>query len=79
MKDVVEDPHIAVSRGMVVDAMQPRVGPVKLLNSPVKMSETKPKPRGPAPALGEDMEEVLMKILGMTREDVGILSRQGAI
>jgi len=79
IKDVVEDPHIAGSRGMVVNMEHPRVGSVKLLNSPVKMSETKPEPRGPAPMLGENNEEVLTEILGMTRQKIKALRDQGVI
>jgi len=79
IKEVVEDPHIAGSREMVVEVEHPRVGLVKLLNSPVKMSETKPEPRGPAPALGEGNEEVLTKILGMTGEEIKRLRDQGVL
>jgi formyl-CoA transferase len=79
IKEVVEDPHIAGSREMVVEMEHPRVGLVKLLNSPVKMSETKPEPRGPAPALGEGNEEVLTKILGMREEEIKRLRDQGVL
>jgi len=79
IKDVVEDPHIARSREMVVEMNHPLIGSVKLLNNPVKMTETKPKPRGPAPRLGEDTEEVLRELLGMTRREVKTLRKQGVL
>ena len=79
IKDVVEDPHIAGSREMVVEMNHPLVGSVKLLNNPVKMTETKPKPRGPAPTLGEDTEEVLRELLGMTKREVETLREQRVI
>ena len=41
------------------------------------MSETRPQPRGSAPALGEDTEEVLMGLLGMTREEIISLKKDG--
>ena len=39
VRDVVEDPHIAVAREMVVEMEQPRVGTVNLLGCPVKLHE----------------------------------------
>jgi len=79
VRDVVEDPHIADARGMVVEAEQPSVGRVKLLGCPVKMSETRPAPKGPAPALGEDTEEVLTELLGLSAEEVEALRREGVL
>lgn len=79
VRDVVEDQHIAGARGMVVEMEQPRVGKVKLLGCPVKMSETRPAPKGPAPALGEDTEEVLRKLLGVSTAEVEALRGKGAL
>lgn len=79
IKDVVKDPHIAESREMVVSVEHPRVGSVKLLNNPIKMTETNPRPRGPAPTLGEGTEEVLSELLRMTKEEVRTLREQGVI
>jgi len=79
VRDVVEDPHIAVAREMVVEMEQPRVGTVNLLGCPVKMSETHPSPQGPAPALGEDSEKVLMELLGFSRVEVEAFRRRGVL
>ena len=79
VKDVVEDVHIAKERGMVVDMKQPRVGTVKLLGCPVKMSETRPTPKGPAPALGENTEEVLKELLNLEEVEVKSLRQKGVI
>ena len=79
VKDVAEDPHIAVAREMMIEAKHPKIGSIKLLGSPIKMSETRPQPRGSAPALGEDTEEVLMGLLGMTREEIISLKKDGVI
>ena len=79
VREVVEDQHIAGARGMVVKMEQPRVGKVKLLGCPVKMSETRPAPKGPAPALGEDTEEVLRELLGVSTAEVEALRGKGAL
>jgi alpha-methylacyl-CoA racemase len=46
-------------REMVVELEQPRVGPVRQLGSPVKLSRTPGGVYGPAPALGEHTRELL--------------------
>jgi len=43
------------------------------------MSETKPQPKGSAPALGEDTEEVLMELLGMTKKEIESLKKRKVI
>ena len=70
VKDASEDPHISVARGMVVEVEQPGLGKIKLQGNPVKMSETDPRPRGPAPSLGEDNDAVFMGLLGLMQEEV---------
>lgn len=77
--EVAEDPHVAVARGMTVETEQPGVGAVKLLGNPVKMSETDPSPRGPAPALGGDTERILGDILGVSPAEVEELRREGVL
>lgn len=59
-------------------AKQPGIGPVKLMGNPVKMSDTQPAPRGPAPALGQHNVEVLHEILGLSAETIDTLKKQGA-
>ena len=79
VKDASEDPHIAKARGMVVDVKQPGIGMVKLQGNPIKMSETNPKPRGPAPRLGEDNAAILTDLLGLPHEAVSRLREEGVI
>jgi formyl-CoA transferase len=79
IKDASIDPHIEKARGMVVEIEQPELGLVKLQGNPIKMSETKPIPRGPAPKLGANNEEVLRKILGISAEKYKELISSGAI
>jgi crotonobetainyl-CoA:carnitine CoA-transferase CaiB-like acyl-CoA transferase len=79
LREVAEDPHISVARGMTVEMEQPGVGAVKLLGNPVKMSETNPSPRGPAPNLGGDTEPVLGDLLGISSVEIEELRRKGVL
>ncbi|MFA5869052.1 MAG: CoA transferase [Candidatus Bathyarchaeia archaeon] len=79
VKEASEDPHISKARGMVVEVEQPGLGTVRLQGNPVKMSETDPRPRGPAPELGGDTGDVLRELLGYDEETVERLKRRGAI
>lgn len=52
------------ARDMVVEVEHEACGPIKLVNSPVKYSETKPRIRSPPPTLGQHTDEVLRDRLG---------------
>jgi crotonobetainyl-CoA:carnitine CoA-transferase CaiB-like acyl-CoA transferase len=77
--EVVDDPHVSEAREMVVEVDQPGLGRIRVLGNPVKMSETRPTPRGPAPALGEDTGEVLEELLDLDGAQVSALRRKGVI
>jgi crotonobetainyl-CoA:carnitine CoA-transferase CaiB-like acyl-CoA transferase len=79
VKEASEDEHIGGVRGMVVELEQPGLGAVKVQGNPVKMSETRPIPRGPAPSLGEDTFEVLHDLLGLSHEEYERLREQGVV
>ena len=78
IKEVVEDPH-TIARKMIVEIFQPGLGRVRLLGNPVKLSETNPAPKGPAPALGLDNASVLMELLGVSEREIERLERDGII
>lgn len=77
IKEASEDPHIGQAREMVIEVDQPKIGKVKLQGNPVKMSGTKPNPRGPAPSLGGDTYNVLSQLLGLTARDYQRLKESG--
>lgn len=79
LKQASEDPHIGGARGMTVEMEQPGLGPVTLLGNPIKMSETDPGPRGPAPELGGDTDSVLEDLLGLSRKEIEALREGGAL
>ncbi len=69
IKNIVGDEHIAQAREMVLEQDQPGIGKIKVLGNPIKMSRTRPAPRGPAPRLGENTESVLLELLEVTGQE----------
>jgi succinate--hydroxymethylglutarate CoA-transferase len=78
VKDTLEHEHMQ-ARGMVVEVEHEGCGTVKLVNSPVKYSETKPTIRSAPPMLGQHTEEVLSQVLGMGREEIEDLKSAGVV
>jgi len=79
VKEVSEDPHIGIARGMVQTMYQTNLGEVKVQGNPIKMSLTDPRPRGPAPLLGGDTESVLIDLLGLSPDGLDSLKKNGVI
>ena len=79
LKEAAEDPHIGGVREMTVEMEQPGLGMIKLMGNPIKMSETRPSPKGPAPGLGEDNRSVLAELLGLPEAELERLRREGVI
>ena len=71
-------PHV-LARGMVKEVDHPACGRVKLVNTPVKYSEAEPGVRMPPPMLGQHTDEVLEGLLGLGREEVEGLRREGVV
>jgi alpha-methylacyl-CoA racemase len=74
--DQALDSELVRDREMVVEVEQPKVGQVRLLGAPVKLSRTPADPRRPAPALGEHTTEVLREC-GFSEEEVAVLIEGG--
>jgi formyl-CoA transferase/CoA:oxalate CoA-transferase len=78
LHELFSDPQVA-ARGMVTELQHPTVGPLRVLGTPVKLSETPGSIRTPPPRLGEHTDAVLMNDLGIAREDVNALRAKGVI
>jgi len=78
MSEICEDPHIAY-RKMLVEIDQPRVGKMRIVGSPIRLSETPGEVYAPAPLLGEHSEQVLKNILGYTEAEVEQLKAENVI
>jgi len=79
VKDVVENEHIAGARRMIREIDHPVAGPVKVIGSPVNMSETPVEVASPAPLLGQHSEDVLKAILNLTNDELASLKNEKAI
>ncbi|KAH8594277.1 caib/baif family protein-like protein [Bisporella sp. PMI_857] len=68
-----------IARDMVKEMEHPYVGPIKMINTPVKYSESKPSIRSVPPVLGEHTDEVLRDILGFSEADIQELKDEGVV
>lgn len=75
---VAGDPHLA-ERGMWATVVHPGIGPVRLVNHPVRYGRSRAGPAGPAPALGEHTVETLRSWLGLDDRSIAELRERGAI
>jgi len=66
------------ARNMVVEVDHSECGPIKLVNSPVKYSDTKPRIRSPPPTLGQHTDEVL-KGIGLGKKEIEELRESGVV
>lgn len=67
------------AREMVVEVDDPRTGPQRQLGFPIKFSETPGEIRNFAPELGEHTEEVLIKELEYSREEIAQLRKDKVV
>ncbi|KAI1334928.1 CoA-transferase family III [Xylariaceae sp. FL0016] len=67
------------ARNMVVELEHDQCGPIKMVNTPVKYSESTPSVRMPPPTLGQHTDEVLETILGLDKSTISSLKDKGAI
>lgn len=67
------------ARNMVVEMDHEACGPIKMVNTPVKFSETQPSIRSVPPMLGQHTDEVLTEYLGLSKSDIAALKEQGVV
>lgn len=66
---VVNDPVINY-RGMIAEIEQPRVGKMKIVGTPFRLSATPAAVRTGAPLIGQHTDEVLSGLLGYSKEEI---------
>src|SRR5262249_27474186 len=76
--EVVEHPQVK-ARHALVEMDHPRVGKVRMVGAPVRLSETPGSVRTPAPLLGEHTDRVLTDLLGLGASEIASLRAAGAI
>ena len=72
---VFADPQV-LAREMLVGMEHPAIGPIKLVGSPMKLSETPVQYRIPPPLLGEHTEEILRDVLGYDKPKIARLKEE---
>jgi crotonobetainyl-CoA:carnitine CoA-transferase CaiB-like acyl-CoA transferase len=78
LHEVFTDPQIA-ARDMSVPMTHPIAGPIRVLGSPLKLSDTPASQRTPPPMLGQHTESVLQRDLGLTSDAIQELRAGGVI
>ena len=76
---VAANEQIAGARNMFPEIYDPEVGRMRFTNSAVKLSETPPEIRSPAPKLGQHNAEIYGSLLGYSRERLAELAQNGII
>jgi crotonobetainyl-CoA:carnitine CoA-transferase CaiB-like acyl-CoA transferase len=70
------DAHFA-ERGAIVTVQHPEIGAERHIGNPIRMSRTPLVTAAAAPLLGADTEDVLTRVLGLTREEIAELVGRG--
>src|SRR5438552_1777357 len=72
------DPHLA-ARGAIVTVEHPEIGPERHSGNPIRLSRTPLVPPAAAPRLGADTEDVLIRVLGLSRAEVARFAEDGVL
>jgi crotonobetainyl-CoA:carnitine CoA-transferase CaiB-like acyl-CoA transferase len=78
LAEVFVDPHVQ-ERQMVHEWQHPLAGALRLVASPIKLSETPVRTDAPPPLLGQHTEEILREVLGADAARIAQLKAQEVI
>lgn len=76
--DVVKDEHL-IKRNMFTTVIHKNAGEIKVVNFPVKFSETPAMVKNAAPIIGQHNQEILQEVLGYSDEKIQSLKKANAI
>ena len=76
--DVVKDKHL-IERNMFTSVDHKQAGAVKVVNFPVKFSETPASAQYAAPIIGQHNDEILKNLLGYDETKISLLKKSNAI
>jgi crotonobetainyl-CoA:carnitine CoA-transferase CaiB-like acyl-CoA transferase len=74
---VAQEPQVQ-DNGYIVPFQHPRLGEIRLVNCPLRLSATPPAIQGPEPELGEHTEQVLADC-GLSAEEIEALRQAGVV
>src|SRR5258706_1195 len=76
--EALADPQLA-AREMIVPLDHLTAGPIRVLGTPLKLSDTPARVRTPPPVLGQHTVSVLRDDLGLSESEILALQRDGAV
>lgn len=78
LNEVFEDPQV-LHRAMIAEMSRPDIGTIRAGACPIRLSHTPARMTCAPPALGQDTDEVLQRVLGVDASARAALRRNGAI
>ena len=78
IRQIMADPHVR-EREMFVEMEHPTLGHITVNGCAIKLMDTKPAVRSPAPALGQDNRTVYEGMLGYSDQKISQLEKEGVL
>jgi CoA:oxalate CoA-transferase len=75
---LVSHPQV-LEREMIIEVPHPRLGKVKAINTPIKLSRTPGRVERAAPDLGQDTGQLLVELLNMSEDEIEKLREASVI
>jgi len=79
IKAIMNDEHIAGAREMFVPLHDPSIGDITVNGDAIKLMDTKPSVRTPAPMLGQHNREILQKLFHYSNQQISDLAEKGVL
>lgn len=76
IRQILADPQVK-EREMFVQMQHPTLGEITVNGCAIKLDDTVPSVRTPAPALGQDNRAIYEELLGLTEEEFSALNEKG--